>query len=166
MNIALLGYGRVSATLLKLLTNNNLLQVKKVLEYQEVIDEVYDYEVKNLLTNNFIDILYDDSIDLIIECFENRDFSYNYIKEALKKKEEVYVESDKIEIIDKEMLDEIFQSLEIGNMIKVTISCGDKYISKTGILTKIDNSSRHNKIVKEKILIDDIVNIEILYDKE
>ena len=88
------------------------------------------------------------------------------LKEALKKKEEVYVESDKIEIIDKEMLDEIFQSLEIGNMIKVTISCGDKYISKTGILTKIDNSSRHIKIVKEKILIDDIVNIEILYDKE
>lgn len=83
------------------------------------------------------------------------------LKEALKQKELVYVQKEDI-IIDKDLLDETFNELKVDDMVKVTYKNNDKYIIKTGILVKVDINAKYIKVVKEKIFIDDIVNIEIV----
>lgn len=87
------------------------------------------------------------------------------LREALKEKEKVYVEKDEVTELDKEILDEVFNSLKVNDMVKITYIDEEMYLVKQGVVSKIDITSRFVKVVKEKIFIDDIVNIEILKNK-
>lgn len=144
MNIAILGYGKISTMLINLLKNNEKLKVVKILEYQDVIDEIYDYEIKEVITSNFLDILYDDSVDLIIECFENRDFSFNYVKEALKKKKHFILTNLKIASNndssgDLETLINIAKKNGVSFRYQTCLNCNN------GLLRLIDEINEINK---------------------
>ena len=53
------------------------------------------------------------------------------------------------------------ESLSKGDIIKIIYYDGKEYIQKTGTLTKIDLEVRYIQIVKEKIDLERIVEIEI-----
>ncbi|SUO03490.1 YolD-like protein [Faecalicoccus pleomorphus] len=82
-------------------------------------------------------------------------------RELLNEKERIVVEKRELSEDDLEMLDQQIHEVQQGDIIKIIYYDGKEYIQKTGMLTKIDLEVRYIQIVKEKIDLDQIVEIEI-----
>lgn len=82
------------------------------------------------------------------------------LQDALEKKERIIVE--KIELSEEmaEELDRKMQQLEKGRIATVVYFAGDNYLKKTGIVARIDKSSRVLQIVDTKIAFKDILDVE------
>ncbi len=82
-------------------------------------------------------------------------------RELLNEKERIVVEKRELSEDDLEMLDQKIHEVQQGDIINIIYYDGKEYIQKTGMLTKIDLEVRYIQIVKEKIDLDRIVEIEI-----
>ena len=82
-------------------------------------------------------------------------------RELLNEKERIVVEKRELSEDDLEMLDQKIHEVQQGDIIKIIYYDVTEYIQKTGMLTKIDLEVRYIQIVKEKIDLDRIVEIEI-----
>lgn len=82
-------------------------------------------------------------------------------RELLNEKERIVVEKRELSEDDLEMLDQKIHEVQQGDIIKIIYYDRKEYIQKTGMLTKIDLEVRYIQIVKEKIDLDRIVEIEI-----
>ena len=83
-------------------------------------------------------------------------------KEALKEKEKIVV--DKIELSDEEK-DKLIYKLDMlkkGMMIKITYYNNQEYIELRGILSMVNSCNKVITIVKEKIAVQDILEVEFL----
>ena len=82
-------------------------------------------------------------------------------RELLREKERIVVEKRELSEDDLDMLDQRIHEVQKGDIIKIIYYDGKEYIQKTGTLTKIDLEARYMQIVKEKIDLDRIVEIEV-----
>lgn len=83
-------------------------------------------------------------------------------KEALKEKEKIIV--DKIELSEEEK-DKLIAKLDMlkkGMMIRITYYNNQEYIELRGILSMVNTCNKVITIVKEKIPVQDILEVEFL----
>jgi hypothetical protein len=80
-----------------------------------------------------------------------------------KKKEDVRILSEE----DLKDINNVLSSLKKGMLIRVVFyNTKEKcYIEKTGVFTKMNINDRFIMVIKDKIIIDDISEIEILDDE-
>lgn len=81
-------------------------------------------------------------------------------REALKEKEKVIV--DKVELSEyaKSILDRKLQYIKKNDMLTVVYFSKGEYLKITGMVSRLDISSRNLKIVNTKIAFDDIYDIQ------
>lgn len=81
-------------------------------------------------------------------------------REALREKERIIV--PKMELSDerKEELDRKLQMLQVKDMVTVVYFQRDEYVKVTGMVARIDLTSRILKVVNCKISFDDIADIQ------
>ena len=79
--------------------------------------------------------------------------------EALAKKEKIVV--PKVEISEEyaQMLDQKLRQVAKNDMITIVYFSNGEYLKKTGMVSRIDGTSRIIKIVNTKIFFDDIYDI-------
>ena len=81
MNIAILGFGTVGKGVYDIIKENNLdyINVQKIL-IRKGKDKTLD-----IMTDDFNEIINDDSIDTIVECMGGIDPAYTYVTSAMSK---------------------------------------------------------------------------------
>ena len=85
-------------------------------------------------------------------------------KEALKEEEVIKVTKVSLSEDQKDELDKILRQLKVGMMIEVIHYdlLEKSYIKTIGVFTKIDTINKCIFVVKNKLLIDDIIDIKII----
>ena len=81
-------------------------------------------------------------------------------REALAEKERIIVPKKELSEERKEELDSKLRQIRKMDMVTVTYFQKDEYVKVTGVVSRIDESSRVLKIVNTSILFDDIVELE------
>lgn len=82
-------------------------------------------------------------------------------KEAIKEKERIVVPKKEMTEDDYNLLNEAFQKIKKGSIVKVIYYQMDDYIEYTGMVSDVNESSRYIKVVKEKIKFENILSISI-----
>lgn len=80
-------------------------------------------------------------------------------RQAIANKNKIIISKKELSEDDAENLSYKFKQLKVGKMVKIIYFDGKDYISIEGMLSKISLDEKYIKIVKEKILIQDIINI-------
>ncbi len=83
-------------------------------------------------------------------------------KELIKEVERVKVNKKELTEEDIETLSKTILSLEKGMMVRVIYFDQDEYLKLEGIVSKIDITNRFIIIVKRRISLDDIYEIEVV----
>lgn len=83
-------------------------------------------------------------------------------KELVKEVERVKVSKKELTEEDIEKLSKTILSLEKGMMVRVVYFDQDEYLKLEGIVSKIDITNRFIMIVKKRISLDDILEIEVV----
>lgn len=86
----------------------------------------------------------------------------NGLYETLAKKEKIVVDKALISEDRAEELDEKFHQLEEGLKARIVYYSNGEYLQVTGMVSKIQTSSRILQIVETRIPFDDIYEIEII----
>lgn len=81
------------------------------------------------------------------------------LDEALKEKEKIIVSKIELSPEMEDELDRKMHSLEKGKMATVVYFCNGEYIKITGMVARIDATSRILQIVNTKISFDDILDV-------
>jgi len=81
-------------------------------------------------------------------------------EEALRGKEKIIVEKKELSEEALEFLDFQIANLEVGTMATIIYFDEDKYLKKTGIISKINKEARYITIVTTDISFDDIKEIK------
>ena len=82
-------------------------------------------------------------------------------REALEAKEKIVVPRMELSEEYKEELDEKMRGITKRSMVYIVHFVKGEYIKTTGLVSKIDINDRMIQIVNEKIMFDDIYDIEI-----
>ena len=82
-------------------------------------------------------------------------------REALEAKEKIVVPRMELSEEYKEELDEKMRGITKRSMVSIVHFVKGEYIKTTGLVSKIDINDRMIQIVNEKIMFDDIYDIEI-----
>lgn len=82
------------------------------------------------------------------------------LPEALAKKEKIVIEKMELSPEALEELDYKFQKVTKGKIVTVIHYCKGEYIKTTGMVARIDETSRVLQVVNQKILWDDIIDLE------
>ena len=80
--------------------------------------------------------------------------------EALRKKEKIIVEKQKLSEEYEEALDFELRQVGRNDIITVVYFCKNEYLKLTGMVSQIDETSRILKIVNTKINFDDLYWID------
>ena len=80
--------------------------------------------------------------------------------EALRRKEKIVVEKQELSEEYKEALDYELRQVRRNDIITVIYFCKNEYLKITGMVSKIDETSRILKIVNTKIDFDDLYVID------
>ena len=83
-------------------------------------------------------------------------------KDLIKEVERVKVNKKELTEQNIEKLSKTILSLEKGMMVKVIYFEQDEYLKLEGIVSKIDITNRFIMIVKKRISLDDIFEIEVV----
>lgn len=83
-------------------------------------------------------------------------------KDLIKEVERVKVNKKELTEENIERLSKTILSLEKGMMVKVIYFEQDEYLKLEGIVSKIDITNRFIMIVKKRISLDDIFEIEVV----
>ena len=83
-------------------------------------------------------------------------------KDLIKEVERVKVNKKELTEENIEKLSKTILSLEKGMMVKVIYFEQDEYLKLEGIVSKIDITNRFIMIVKKRISLDDIFEIEVV----
>lgn len=83
-------------------------------------------------------------------------------REAIKEKEKIVVPKKEMTEDDYNKLNLAFQRIKKGSMVKVIYYSKDEYIEYTGMVSEVNESARYIKIVKLKISLDDIKEVNII----
>lgn len=81
------------------------------------------------------------------------------LKECIRQKERVIVPKKKLSSDALEVLDQQFQQVKVGVMIRVVYYDVDDYVQVTGMVTKVNLDALVIKIVDQMISIHHIVDI-------
>lgn len=84
------------------------------------------------------------------------------LKEAFLEKERIVVEKKDLTEDDINQLNYVFSIIKIGDMVECVYYDNDEYISKKGLVSKINFDGRVLQIVKDKIKFDDIYLLNIV----
>lgn len=82
------------------------------------------------------------------------------LREALKEKEKIIVPKVELSEYAKSILDRKLQQVEKNDMITVVYFEKGEYLKVTGMVSRLDISSRNLKVVNTKIAFDDIYDIQ------
>lgn len=82
------------------------------------------------------------------------------LRDALKEKEKIIVPKVELSEYAKSILDRKLQQVEKNDMITVVYFEKGEYLKVTGMVSRLDISSRNLKIVNTKIAFDDIYDIQ------
>lgn len=82
-------------------------------------------------------------------------------EEALKKKEKIVVPKMELTEDYAEVLDRTLQQLKKNDIVTAVYFSNGEYVRVTGMVSRIDVTSRVLKIVNEKILFDDLYELTI-----
>lgn len=82
-------------------------------------------------------------------------------REALEAKEKIVVPRMELSEEYKEELDKKMRGITKRSMVSIVHFVKGEYIKTTGLVSKIDINDRMIQIVNEKIMFDDIYDIEI-----
>lgn len=119
MKIAILGYGTIGSGVYNIINSNAYLHDVEVMK---ILDKRVSEDIKNIMAENFQEIVHNSEIDLIVETMGAGDFSYQCIKEALLNRKHV-VTANKEVIADH--LDELFKIAKDNNVsLLFEASCG------------------------------------------
>lgn len=83
------------------------------------------------------------------------------LNEALRAKEKIIVPKIELSPEMEEELDYKMHLLDKGKMATIIYFCGGEYLKVSGMVARIDKTSRVLQIVNTKIQFDDILNIGI-----
>lgn len=83
-------------------------------------------------------------------------------KEAIKEKEKIVVEKKNLTEDDYELLNQEFNKIKKGTIVKVIYYKNEEYLEYTGMVSDIHIALRFIKIVKEKISFDDIYSLKVI----
>lgn len=83
-------------------------------------------------------------------------------REAIKEKEKIVVEKKELTEDDYNKLNEAFLKIKKGSIIRVIYYSKEEYLEYTGMVSEVNESARYIKIVKEKISLDDIKEVNII----
>ena len=83
-------------------------------------------------------------------------------KEILKEQERIVVPKKELSEDDLEQLDYKIHQVKVGQIIKIIYYDKSQYIQLEGIISKINLDTKILMIVKNKINIHDIIDIDIL----
>lgn len=81
------------------------------------------------------------------------------LEEALAAKEKIVVPKIELSPEMEEELDQKMHLLEKGKVVTIIYFCKDEYLKKTGMVARIDVTSRILQIVNTKISFDDILDV-------
>ena len=81
-------------------------------------------------------------------------------KEAIKAKEKIIADKKQLSEDDAKILDYKLNKLSVGMMVKITYYLDNEYIKIEGLISKIDLDLQTIVVVKTKINIKNIINIE------
>ena len=83
-------------------------------------------------------------------------------KEALKEKEKIVVEKIELSPEEKDKLIAKLDMLKKGMLVKVTYYNGEEYLELRGILSMVNSCDKVIAIVKEKVAVQEILEVEFL----
>ncbi|MCD7839314.1 MAG: hypothetical protein LUG46_01655 [Erysipelotrichaceae bacterium] len=83
-------------------------------------------------------------------------------RDLIKEQEKVVVDHKELTEYDCEILNQTVYQIEVGMMIKVVYRHQQEYIQVEGIVSKINFDTRMIQIVKKRLNLQDLVEIEIL----
>ena len=81
------------------------------------------------------------------------------LKEAMEKKEKIYVEKIILSPEMEEELDRKMHQIKTGEMATVVYFSNGEYLKKTGLVARIDSNTRQIQIVDEKISFENLLDI-------
>lgn len=87
-------------------------------------------------------------------------------RELLAQQEQIYVPKRELSEDQKEELDWKLNQIQVGSMIRIVYHENQDYIQLEGIVSKLNIDMRMIQIVKKKIDLLSIVEIDLLEDQE
>lgn len=84
------------------------------------------------------------------------------LREAFLEKERIVVPKRDLTEDDINELNYVFSIIKIGDMVECVYYDNDEYVSKKGLISKINFDGRVVQIVKEKINFDNIYSLKII----
>ena len=105
----------------------------------------------------------DEKKDIRIAQFMPFD-SLKGFKEALKEKEEIYVEEIELSQDIAEEINQTLNNVKVFDQVEIVYYINQKYKKIRGIVTKIKYDLGYLQIVKEKVKFESIYSINILTD--
>ena len=83
------------------------------------------------------------------------------LREAMEKKEKIYVEKMILSPEMEEELDRKMHQIKVGEMATVVYFSNGEYLRKKGIVARIDVNTRQIQIVDKKIPFSDLLDISL-----
>jgi homoserine dehydrogenase len=138
INIALLGYGTIGKGVFEICSNNEYLNIVKILEKEEKFDK----QIIELFTNDVNNIVNDNNIDLVVEVLGGYEFAKSCIVKCLNKGKHVVTANKEIIAKDIEYLVNLAKDNNCHIAYEASVGGGIPIIKNIKELKKI------NKITK------------------
>ena len=138
INIALLGYGTIGKGVFEICSNNEYLNIVKILEKEEKFDK----QIFELFTNDVNNIVNDNNIDLVVEVLGGYEFAKSCIVKSLNKGKHVVTANKEIIAKDIEYLVNLAKDNNCHIAYEASVGGGIPIIKNIKELKKI------NKITK------------------
>ena len=163
MNIAILGFGTVGKGVYDIIKDNNLdyINVQKVL-IRKGKDKTLD-----IMTDDFNEILNDDSIDTIVECMGGIDPAYTYVTSAMSKGKNVVTANKMLVATNYDELIKLSDENDVYFLFEASVGGGIPWIENLSRIGFVDDVTGFKGILNgsTNYILDKMTNEEIDFDE-
>ena len=135
MNIAILGFGTVGKGVYDIIKENNLdyINVQKIL-IRKCKDKTLD-----IMTDDFNEILNDDSIDTIVECMGGIDPAHTYVTSAMSKGKNVVTANKMLVATNYDELIKLSDENDVYFLFEASVGGGIPWIENLSRIGFVDD---------------------------
>ena len=170
MKIAILGFGTVGTGVYEIIKNSNS-PILKMFEISKILVRNKNKITSSLMTDNFDEIINDESIDIIVEVMGGANPAYEYILKALKSKKHVVTANKEVVALHLEEFTKVALENNVSIHYEASVGGGipwiksiikakriDKILEISGILNGTSNFILYN-MFKNGYEFNDILKI-------
>lgn len=170
MKIAILGFGTVGTGVYEIIKNSNS-PILRIFEISKILVRNKNKITSSLMTDNYDEIINDDSIDIIVEVMGGSNPAYEYILKALKSKKHVITANKEVVALHLEEFTRVALENNVSIHYEASVGGGipwiksiikakriDKILEISGILNGTSNFILYN-MFKNGYEFNDILKI-------